>query len=156
MLQQVTTCWGICLQLPVLYEINTPLNQWHSNVQLLHLSPNLICVCTNIRVCVCVREKERDHDRGRKSTSSVALGKYHSETDRCLSPSDSYLHLTMCLAPWAWGHAYTHFDTHAQQCNKQTQCACLCVCVYFCVQYMFVFSSLSKTERKPIPDATDR
>lgn len=80
-------------------------------------------------VRVCVREKERDHDRGRKSTSSVALGKYHSETDRCLSPSDSYLHLTMRLAPWAWGHAYTHFDTHAQQCNKQTQCACLCVCV---------------------------
>ena len=30
MLQQATTCWGICLSLPVLYEINAPLKHWHS------------------------------------------------------------------------------------------------------------------------------
>lgn len=30
MLQQAATCWGICLSLPVLYEIDAPLKHWHS------------------------------------------------------------------------------------------------------------------------------
>lgn len=127
MLQQAATWRGICLLLPVLYKINTPLTYWHSNTHsfLTWALPWYMCVS----VCVCGKKKER------KSTSSVALGKYHSETDRCLSLSDSYLHLTMCLAAWASGLVHTHRNTHTNPLKHS-------VCVYFCVQYKFEFSSV--------------
>lgn len=52
-LQQAATCWGICLLLPVLYKISTPLKHWHSNTHSL---------LTWARACVCERAREWERE----------------------------------------------------------------------------------------------
>lgn len=87
----------------------------------------------NTFVCVCSKESTPHQKHCERK---------HWETDRCLSPSSSYLGLTMSLVLWASGYP----NAHTQSCDKQALFVCICQC-------MFMFSSLTKTERKPIPDA---
>ena len=146
-LQQAATCWGICLLLPVLYEISIPLKHWHSNTHSL--------LTWALPEYVCESEREREREREKENTSSVALGKYHSESDRCLSLSDSYMRLTKCLTLWASGVVHTHYNLHTHtHTHTHTHSGTECLCI--CVQYMFWVFNLSKMERKPIPDATAR
>lgn len=80
-----------------------------------HLSPPGAGVCC---ACVCVYEEE--------CTSSAELGKSHSETDTCLTLSDSNLHLP----------SPRDMPIHTGACVWV--CARVYVRTHFCVQYMFV------------------
>ena len=144
-LQQAATCWGICLLLPVLYEISIPLKHWHSNTH------SLLTWALPEYVCESEREREREREYLISRIGKVPLREWQmSFSVWLLHASNKVSHsvgLRSCAHSLQLTHTHTHTHAHT---HSGTECLCICV------QYMFWVFNLSKMERKPIPDATAR